>query len=263
MEKNELSPFQSSLTESYDQMFRSMDWFKDSGFANLGIFLPDTTTHVAACENMMERLLGLVRRKEGMVLDVGCGLGGTTQYITRFYPPDQVHGVNISDYQLQICRRRVPDSHFHLMAAERLEFPESSFDTVISVEAAPHFKGRREFLHEAFRVLKAGGELVLADMLFHSEPRKFRKVLSGQELYRNIDEYRDLLEGCGFRDVTCEDVTRPCFKGFVDHTRSRTLNDLVSGRIDGDAFRHMLHFADKLAALPVTAYVLAHASKPI
>ncbi len=266
MEEPWCSPFQTTLTEAYDHMFRSMVYFQDddvqSGFANLGLFSPDTRDHAAACENLMEGLLQLIHRRQGRVLDVGCGVGASTQFLTRYYLPAHVHGVNISDAQLEACRRRVPEAHFHRMAAERLEFPEGTFDTVVSMEAAQHFRGRREFLARAYDVLKPGGELAVADILFYAQPKSFRKILTGQELYRDIGEYQALWEACGFRDVTCEDVTRSCVQGFVDYTRVRALRSMVAGRIDGANFRWLLRFADKIAALPVTAYVLAHAWKP-
>jgi MPBQ/MSBQ methyltransferase len=266
MVQDRLSQFQAALTESYDLMFSTRHNFQDdqteSGFANLGYFLPDTPSYTAACENLMERLLGLLRRRHGPVLDVGCGLGGAAKVLTRHYPCAEVHGINISVYQLGVCRRRVPGSHFHLMAAERLGFSEDTFGAVVSVEAAPHFKGRREFLREACRVLRPGGELVVADVLFHAQPRSFRKVLADQELYRDIGEYRALWNACGLRDVTCEDVTGPCLRGYVEHAKRWALHDRLTGRIDGLVFQHRLHFARKLAELPVTAYVFAHAWKP-
>lgn len=206
MEHPGFSSSQAALTETYDQIFRSMDYFDEgfakSGFLNLGLFLPDTPDHTAACENLMERLLGLVVKRRGQVLDVGCGLGGPTKYLTRYYSPARVHGVNISAYQLEICRRRAPDSHFHLMAAERLEFADNTFDTVVSVEAAAHFNGHREFLRGAHRVLKPGSELAVADILFHTQPESFPRMVAVQELYRDIGEYRALWQACGFCDLT-------------------------------------------------------------
>jgi SAM-dependent methyltransferase len=266
MEQHMSSEFQEGLVHFYDRFFNSRGVYLDgrvgADFANLGFFLPGTPDHTDACENLMEHLLGLIRSRKGLILDVGCGLGGSTRHLTRYYPPEHVHGINISEYQLDECRRRVPGSHFHLMSAERLAFPDGMFDAVISVEAAPHFKGRREFLEEARRVLKPSGELVVADLLFNSEPRAFRKVLKGQELYQNLDEYRALWEANGFGDVSCEDVTRPCWRGFVEHIKGRVLRDLIARAIDAATFRRLVRFVKDVEGLPVSAYVFARGVKP-
>ncbi len=266
MNEQTASEVRASLVNSYDQFFQAVgfqfDDRKYQGFANLGYFESETATMSAASENMMERLLGLLRKREGLILDVGCGLGGSTQYLTRYYSPEHVHGINISAYQLDECRRRVPESHFHLMPAEALTFPDGMFDTVISVEAACHFQGRREFISEAMRVLKPGGELVVADILFHAEPSSFGKMLSGQEIYRSLDEYRALWQSCGFVDITFQDVTRECWKGFSEYIKKLTMRRVLERDIDAPTFQYLLKFGKKIEALPVSFYVFAHAMKP-
>lgn len=267
MSHETFTPFQTQMVESYDTVFAADPFFlkgeRAHRYANLGLFLPGTPDHATACDNMMARLLGFIADHRGPVLDVGCGMGATTQYLSRFYPSDQVHGVNISEYQLDICRRHVPESHFHLMPAENLDFPDETFQAVISVEAAPHFKGRRDFLRNAFRVLKPGGDIVISDMIFHAEPRNFRKVLSGQEIYSTIDAYRTLWVEAGFSDFAYEDITVPCWKGYVHYLRTCLLHQRMNALIDDDTFARHLRFAEKLAKLPVTAYVLVHARKPV
>lgn len=266
MTEQTVSDIRAGLVNSYDRFFQNIgfqfDDRKYQGFANLGYFEPDTTSMSAASENMMERLLGMVSNREGLILDVGCGLGGGTKYLTRYYPPEQVHGINISAFQLDECRQRVPGSHFHLMPAEALRFPDNMFDTVISVEAACHFQGRREFISEAMRVLKPGGELVVADILFHAEPRSFGKMLSGQEIYPSLDDYRALWESCGCIDITFQDVTRECWKGFSEHIKKVTMRRVLNREIDAPTFQHLLKFGRKVEELPVSFYVFAHATKP-
>lgn len=266
MNEQYISEVRAGLVDSYDRFFQNIgfqfDDRKYQGFANLGYFEADTATMSAASENMMERLLSLVRKREGAVLDVGCGLGGTTQYLTRYYPPEQVHGINISAYQLEECRQRVPGSHFHLMPAEALTFPDKTFDTVISVEAACHFQGRREFISEAMRVLKPGGELVVADILFHAQPTSFGKMLSGQEIYHCLDEYRALWQSCGFSDITLQDVTRECWNGFSEFIKKMTMRRVREREIDAPTFQYLHKFNKKIEALPVSYYVFAHAVKP-
>ncbi len=260
-------PFESSkdLVDAYDRMFRSITFYLgddvEAGIGNVGLFLPGTVTHAAAGANLMEHLLGLIRRHDGLILDVGCGTGGSTRHVTRYYRPACLYGANVSQYQVKECRRRLPQSHFGVMAAEHLAFRSESFDAVISVEAALHFRGRREFLREACRVLKPAGELVVADVLFGSEPQVFRRMLAGQELYQDLGEYKALWSAAGFSDVSLEDLTGPCWRSFAQHAKKRIVRDLITKKIDGATFRQLIGAVRDFEELPVTAYVLAHGCK--
>jgi MPBQ/MSBQ methyltransferase len=265
MDEQSVTEFHTKLVKSYDDFFQDIgfnfDDRKYQGFANLGYFDSLTTSMSHASENMIDRLLSLVHKHDGMVLDVGCGLGGTTQYLTRYYSPEKIHGINISDYQLEECRNRAPNCHFHLMPAEALTFPDNTFDTIISVEAACHFQGRREFLSEAMRVLKPGGELVVADILFHSQPTTFAKMLSGQEIYNSLEEYSSLWQSCGFDGVITHDVTLECWRGFSDYINKMLMRRVLERNIDASTFQRLLKFSRKIAKLPVSFYVFAHAVK--
>lgn len=261
-----LTEYQETLTGSYDRFFRGGALYvgerADSGYANLGLFLPGTPDFATACDNMMAALVSKISPRNDPVLDVGCGLGGTTEYLSRAFPGSDLYGINVSDYQIEQCRKRVPTAHFEVMPAERMGFEDEMFGAVVSVEAAMHFKGRREFLGEALRVLKPGGEIVVADMVFHGEPTAFRKVLAGQECYSDLSEYRVLWEACGFHDVIIEDITRPSWRAFVEHYKSQALHELLSKRIDTTEFNRLLGFVRDIEELPVLAYVIAAARKP-
>ncbi|WP_374649288.1 methyltransferase domain-containing protein [Rhizorhabdus sp.] len=258
--------YQQTLTGSYDRFFRDGTLYvgerADSGYANLGLFLPGTTDFPEACDNMMALLVGKFSRRQGPLLDVGCGLGGTTEYLARHFPVEGVHGINVSEYQIEQCRVRVPGAHFHVMPAEQMRFPDAMFDAIASVEAALHFKGRREFLHESLRVLKRGGEIVVADMVFRDEPKAFPKVLAGQECYPNLDSYRALWESCGFEDVVIDDITDASWRAFVACYKSKALSELLEKRIDAATFNRLLEFVRKIEELPVLCYVVVSARAP-
>lgn len=258
--------YQQMLTGSYDRFFREGILYvgerADSGYANMGLFLAETTDFSEACDNMMAMIVGKFRRHQGPLLDVGCGLGGTTEYLARHFPVDGVHGINVSDYQIEQCRARLPRAHFQVMAAEQLHFPDATFDAVVSVEAALHFKGRREFLNEARRVLKPGGEIVVADMVFEGEPKTFRKVLAGQECYPDLATYRTLWDSCGFEDIVIEDITEASWRAYVAHFKSKALGELLEQRIDTATFNRLLGFVRNIEELPVLSYVVVHARGP-
>lgn len=260
-----LTEFQETLTGSYDRFLGSGALYvgecADSGYANLGLFLPGTSDFASACDNMMAALVSRISPRDEPVLDVGCGLGATTEYLSRAFSRSDLYGINVSDYQIEQCRKRVPTARFEVMPAERMDFSDEMFGAVVSVEAAMHFKGRREFLEESYRVLKPGGQIVVADMIFNGEPTAFRKVLAGQECYSDLSQYRGLWEACGFSDVIVDDITQPSWRAFTEHYKNTALHELLRKRIDTEEFNRLIRFVRKIETLPVLAYVIATARK--
>jgi phosphatidylethanolamine/phosphatidyl-N-methylethanolamine N-methyltransferase len=100
----------------------------------------------------------------GRILEVGVGTGIS---LPDYAPADRVHGIDISEPMLRKARARVEElgltnvEDLAVMDAERLLFPDSSFDVVVAqyvVTAVPHPEAA---LDEFARVLKPGGEIVL------------------------------------------------------------------------------------------------------
>jgi MPBQ/MSBQ methyltransferase len=109
---------------------------------------------------------GLNQLKPGTtVLDVGCGIGGSSRILAQDYG-FAVTGVTISPQQVQRAQELTPqglDAQFKVDDAMALSFPDGSFDVVWSIEAGPHMPDKAVFAQELMRVLKPGGILVLAD----------------------------------------------------------------------------------------------------
>jgi MPBQ/MSBQ methyltransferase len=99
------------------------------------------------------------------LLDVGCGIGGSSRILAKDYNFD-VTGVTISPQQVKRAQELTPagiDAKFQVDDAMALSFPDASFDVVWSVEAGPHMPDKAVFARELLRVLKPGGILVVAD----------------------------------------------------------------------------------------------------
>ena len=267
-----LTEAERELVESYDQLLCQPGFGLDSEnaylperlthfYANLGYFSPGVSSLGDACRQLIEHAVAKLSCKPSKILDVACGVGGTTAYLKERFPNAEVHGINISKEQIKLCERRVPGAHFQVMRAEQLLFDDSTFDAVICVEAALHFKGRHEFFVEALRVLRPGGEMVISDMPFFAQPKSFSAILAGQELYADLDEYRALLDRSGVGQIEIEDVTRPVWRGFCRHCRNTAFKRFHSGEIDLQTFRHRLKFASDIKALPALGYILVKGSK--
>ena len=99
------------------------------------------------------------------VLDVGCGIGGSSRILAKDYGFD-VTGVTISPKQVQRATEITPQdvtAKFKVDDALNLSFPDNSFDVVWSIEAGPHMPDKAKYASEMMRVLKPGGILVVAD----------------------------------------------------------------------------------------------------
>jgi MPBQ/MSBQ methyltransferase len=99
------------------------------------------------------------------LLDVGCGIGGSSRILARDYGFSTT-GITISPQQVRRARELTPEgltAKFQVDDALALSFPDNSFDVVWSIEAGPHMPDKALYAQEMMRVLKPGGILVVAD----------------------------------------------------------------------------------------------------
>lgn len=180
----------------------------------------------------MVRWGGLDRLGAGTtVLDVGCGIGGSSRILARDYGFD-VTGITISPGQVQRARSLTPPevtAQFKVDDALDLSFPDASFDVVWCIEAGPHMPDKALFAKELLRVLKPGGTLVVADW---NQRDARRRSLQGWERwvmrqlldqwahpeFASIEGFSELLEATGWVDgaVTTADWTRETLPSWLD-----------------------------------------------
>merc|ERR1719203_648148 len=102
------------------------------------------------------------------VLDVGCGVGGTSRYLAKNLGPNaEVTGITLSPNQVKragelAIEQGVPNANFRVMNALEMEFPDNSFDIVWACESGEHMPDKELYIQEMMRVLKPGGKFVMA-----------------------------------------------------------------------------------------------------
>ena len=103
--------------------------------------------------------------KGSRVLDVGCGIGGSSRILSDYYGFDVI-GISISPEQIKRANELTTNKEFcrfEVMNALDLKYEKGSFDGVWSVEAGPSMFDKQTFADEMFRVLRPGGILAVAD----------------------------------------------------------------------------------------------------
>jgi ubiquinone/menaquinone biosynthesis C-methylase UbiE len=120
---------------------------------------------------LRDRLAELARLAAGeSVLDVGCGTGTLALAAKRRVgDTGAVSGVDASPDMIALATRKATRAGaavtFRLGTAERLPFPDASFDVVMATLMLHHLPAslRRDFAREALRVLEPGGRILVVD----------------------------------------------------------------------------------------------------
>jgi len=100
----------------------------------------------------------------GRILEVGVGTGISLPDYSR---RNRIVGIDISEAMLKKARERVAEGGLHnvealeVMDAERLDFPDGSFDVVVAQYVVTAVPNPEAALDEFARVLKPGGEIIL------------------------------------------------------------------------------------------------------
>lgn len=237
-------------------------YYGQQEFFNVGYWYPDTQTQAEACLNLMQKLLESIPNKQGKILDIGCGLGATTSYLLDYYSPADVVGINISTEQIARSIVNAPGCEFMCMDAVEMTFADDLFDNIICVEAAFYFDTRARFLQEAARVLKPGGSLILADLIFETT-KYFGDLIVAENIIpdRDLATYKSLYYQAGFERVDCIEATEACWKTHYRDLKSSIDAELQTGQIDRATYELNVGAIDALLASSSIDYVLVSAQK--
>ena len=89
-------------------------------------------------------------RPHDKLLDVACGLGLLLQAASEY--TKQLYGIDVSRVAASATRKRVPDAAVYVANAERLPFPNGTFDLVTCLGSLERMIDRRAALGEMRRV---------------------------------------------------------------------------------------------------------------
>jgi len=152
-----------------------------------------------------------------VVLDLGSG-GGIDVLLSarRVGPTGKAYGLDMTDEMLELARENqrkagVTNVEFLKGEMEEMPLPEGTVDVIISNCVVNLSPDKDKVLAEAFRVLKPGGRVAIADIVVRGRvPQGLRRSL---ELWAGCvagaleeNEYRQKLTAAGFTDIEIESL---------------------------------------------------------
>ncbi|HKK57933.1 MAG TPA: class I SAM-dependent methyltransferase [Salinivirga sp.] len=168
--------------------------FMNYGFESLNgdarLELNDEDETDRYCIQLYDHVVNQADLKGKKVLEVGSGRGGGASYISRYYKPESYIGMDISESSISFCNKHynVDNLSFVHGIAESIPYEDNSFDCIVNVESARCYGNMQAFFNEVYRVLRPGGKLLLADMIYPSELENFNKRIDKAGFKRHSEK---------------------------------------------------------------------------
>lgn len=211
------------IIDYYDQteIDYRLIWHLDSQMAmHYGFWDKTTKNFIQALQRENEILSQIVKiKRSDLVLDAGCGVGGSSIYLAKKYGC-RVVGVTLSRQQVvkakdNAIKHQVDHlTEFKVTDFTKTKFKSNTFDVVWAVESVCHTPSKQKFIKESFRILKKDGRLILADFFVKdkfsfTEEKIVSSWLKGWSVksLESMERFQRFLKETGFKNVITKNMT--------------------------------------------------------
>ena len=188
------------------------------------LYVKESDSFFQAQKNLTDYCISLLKTlRNKRVLEIGCGNGVQALYINSNYRPLTITGIDLNASNIEIANREkerteVSNVHFFVDDAQNLSNIQSdSMDVILNIESAFHYPDKSAFLKEICRVLKPGGQYLIADILSTRKKREGIMKIWGKPMvhhFWNKKRYDDEFLKSELEMDYNEDITQHVKKGW-------------------------------------------------
>lgn len=205
-----------------------------------GYWIRGDETKERAQIQLIEHLAQIARIRPGStVLDVGCGFGASSIYLSKNYKAEAT-GITISPVQVDMANKAAAmeqvSARFLLMDAEAMNFDEC-FDVIWSVESISHYQDKGKFFASVARLLTSDGTVAIIDWfkkesLTEGQYKEFIHPIEKGMLVelQTMEDYETLLSSNRLHIVKSEILNKNCARTWdlgLDIIRNKALWELA------------------------------------
>ena len=174
------------------------------------------------------------------VLDAGCGVGGSSLWLAKNIGCS-VTGISLSKQQIAIAEASATEEGLSSLANFQCEdftntsFPAETFDIIWAIESVCHAHDKADFLNEAYRLLKPGGKMVLADFfrkdgLKGADDKLILRWAEGWAIddFSTREMFLEKMRAAGFKNIQIQNATEN-----IQHSARRLYLAWFPGKLGG------------------------------
>ena len=187
-------------------------------------FVNESDSFMKAQENLTDYCISLLDPLDNKeVIEVGCGNGVQSIYIYQNFKPSNITGIDLSEANIEIAesekeRAKAEKVRFIVDDAQNMKHISSeSVDVVLNIESAFHYPDKTAFLKEIHRVLKPGGQFLIADILSTRKKRTSKTRRWGKSMSHHFwdnNQYHEEFIKSELEIVRSEDISDHVRKGW-------------------------------------------------
>jgi ubiquinone/menaquinone biosynthesis C-methylase UbiE len=188
------------------------------------LYVKETDSFMQAQKNLTDyciSLLNPIRNKK--ILEIGCGNGIQALYINSCHYPSSITGIDLNKANIEIANNEKAGANAKNVrflvddAQELTQIESESIDVMLNIESAFHYPDKVKFLKEVHRVLKPGGQFLIADILSTRKKREGIMKLWGKPMvhhFWNQKRYNQEFQNSELVIDHSEDITHQVRKGW-------------------------------------------------
>jgi len=233
----------------YDKLAPIMQLGANSNMLNFGLWDKDAKEPLEAQKRMCEFVSDFGNfQSSRKLLDIGSGYGSPALVWKENFPELQITCLNLNFNQLnQVPAKR----NLELVNCTSTSIPieDNSFDTIIALESAHHFKPLKKFFLESNRILSDNGTVILAIPVTENQKLTILKLgilnLTWTSQHYSEKFVESQIDNAGFKIQKLKEVGINVYEPLADYyinnreQLKERFGDTYSKKIESIIFRSM------------------------